>query len=75
MTPEKLYALIYSIAPDMDLSQEELENLLCNADEIADIGTDDLHALAYELANRGFLDEKALNNYLAAADRIADEKK
>jgi hypothetical protein len=71
VTAEELYELIYQLAPDMQWTQEELEGLLCNADEIAAIGTHDLHKLVYGLAEKGLLDEDSLNNYLAAADRIA----
>lgn len=74
MTWEELYELIYALAPDMKWTQEELEVLLCNADEIAQIGTHDLHKLVYALADKGLLDEESLNNYLAAADRIVDRK-
>lgn len=72
VAPERLYDLIYSLAPAMQWSQEELEALLCNADEIARIGTGDLHNLLYALAAKGLLEEDALNGYLDAADRIAD---
>lgn len=75
MKPAELYDLIYSIAPDMELSREELEDFLCSADELAQIGMEDLHNLVYKLAEKGFLDEQSLNNYLAAADRIADAQK
>ncbi len=75
MTPEELYELIYQLAPGMQWRQDELDDLLCNADEIAQIGTHDLHKLVYALADKGLLDEESLNNYLAAADRIAGNKK
>ena len=72
MTKEaSLYDLIYDAAAVMNLGEEELNNLLCNADEIERIGTGDLHDLVYRLAERGFLDEDSMNNYLDAADRIA----
>jgi hypothetical protein len=58
----------------MDFTREELEDLLCNADEIAQIGTDDLHELVYALAEKGFLEEEALNAYLNAADSIGGKK-
>lgn len=74
MTPKELYELIYDLAPDMQWTQEELEELLCNADEIAEIGTDDPHKLVHALAEKGLLDKESLNNYLAAADRIAGSK-
>jgi hypothetical protein len=75
MTPQELYALIYSIAPDMRLTQAELEDLVCAADEIANIGMDDLHALAYRLAENGLLDESDLIHYLDGADRIGQTKR
>ena len=74
MDMKRIYDLIYSLAPDMDFSQEELDDLLCNADEIAEIEADDFHELAYKLAEKGFLDEEALNNYLNAADSVASKK-
>jgi hypothetical protein len=50
----------------MDFTREELEDLLCNAD--------DLHELVYALAEKGFLEEEALNAYLNAADSIGGKK-
>ena len=44
--------------------------MLCNLDEIVNIGTEDLHELTYKLAEKGLLDEESLNNYLNAADEI-----
>ncbi len=74
MDMKRIYDLIYALAPDMAFSQEELEDLLCNMDEIAEIGTEDLHDLVYKLAEKGFLDEESLNNYLNAADSISSKK-
>jgi hypothetical protein len=74
VTPRELYELIYELAPGMQWTQEELEELLCNADEIAAIGTDDLHKLVHALAEKGMIDEESRRNYLAAADRIAGNK-
>lgn len=70
MKPERLYDLIYDIGQKMGLSQDELEDFLCSADKINDIGTEDLHELVYKLAEEGDLDEESLNNYLNAADNI-----
>ena len=69
----KAYDLIYALAPDMDFTREELY-FLCNADEIAEIETEDLHDLVYKPAEKGFLDEEALNNYLNAADSLPQKK-
>ncbi len=74
MTPDELYDLIYELAPGMQWTQEELEELLCNADEIAEIGTHDLHRLVCILADKGLIDDQTRHNFLAEADRIAGNK-
>ena len=74
MTPEDLYDLIYELALDMHWTQEELEDLLCNADEIARTGTHDLHQLVCILAAKGLIDEQTRHNFLVEADRMAGNK-
>jgi hypothetical protein len=74
MDMKRIYDLIYSLAPDMGFTREELEDLLCNVDEIAEIDTEDFHELVYRLAEKGLLDEESLNNYLSAADSLSSKK-
>ena len=70
MTPEKLYDLIYPLAPDMNWDKEELNNLLTAADKLADTGMDDLQELVYKLAEQGLIDGDDLNTYLNNLDNM-----
>lgn len=70
MKPEKLYDLIYSLAPYMNWNEEELNSLLGAADSLSDIGMSDLQDLVYKLAEQGLIDGDALNTYLNNLDNM-----